>query len=91
MLCHLAFPVSKRLPSIRSAATAAALFADFLGTMHLSDFSCPCIIGFGPPAFPMRTAAADSGGRAGDLPVPAQGTSVHAGVSDHAGPAGRSR
>src|SRR3954452_636591 len=38
-------------------------------------------------AFPVRTSPRGSG-RAGDLPVPAQGASVHAGVSDHAGSAG---
>ena len=31
------------------------LFGDFVGTTQLSDFSLPCITGFGPPAFPVRT------------------------------------
>jgi hypothetical protein len=39
----------------------------------------------------MRTAAGSRGGRAGDLPVPKPGTSVPAGVSDHAGSSGHSR
>ena len=33
------------------------LFAGFIATMEGSDFSCPCITGFGPPAFPVRTTA----------------------------------
>ena len=39
------------------------------------------------PRLPDADQGADRRGRAGDLPVPGQGASVHAGVSDHAGPA----
>src|SRR5277367_5807731 len=43
-------------------------------------------------AFPMRTSVAcRRAGRPRDLPVPAQGASTHARVSDHAGPIGCSR
>jgi hypothetical protein len=40
-------PLTRCLPSIPSAAAGAALFADFLGTTHLSDLSGACIIGYG--------------------------------------------
>jgi len=86
-----AFPLVPALRSTGSAAGCPAAFVGFVATMAGSDFSRPCIIGFGLPAFPMRTAAHRRGGRTGDLPVPAQGASVHAGVSDHAGPPERSR
>ena len=41
-------PVSldQALPSIPSATGRPALFEDFLGTMHLSDFSGPFIVGY---------------------------------------------
>jgi len=42
-------------------------------------------------AFPMRTAGQAVGGQPGDLPVPAQGACVHAGVCDRAGSTGHSR
>src|SRR5208282_5910221 len=86
-----AFPLAPALGSIDAAAGCPTAFADFPATTTGPDFSCPCIIGFGPPAFPMRTRDLAIDGRAGDLPVPAQGASVHAGVSDHAGPDRHSR
>jgi hypothetical protein len=39
------FPVASPLPSTASAARVAALFGDFVGTMELSDFPRPFIIG----------------------------------------------
>jgi len=49
-----------------------------------SDFSRPCIIGYGSsPPDADRWRQPD--GQSRDLPVPAQGASAHARVSDHAG------
>ncbi len=42
-----AFPNASPLPSTNSAARLRALFAGFVGTMEESDFSRPCIIGYG--------------------------------------------
>jgi hypothetical protein len=42
-------------------------------------------------AFPTRTRRHKPAGQTRDLPVPVQGPSAHARVSDHAGPSGRSR
>ena len=39
-------PLTRRLPSIPSAADRSALFEDFFGTMRLSDFSRPFIVGY---------------------------------------------
>src|SRR5213080_1162824 len=56
VLCWPAFPLVPALRSIGSAALApvdasavgcSALFAGFSATMARSDFSCPCIIGYG--------------------------------------------
>ena len=47
VLCWSAFPLVPALGSTGSAAFAPALFAGFTATMTGSDFSCPCIIGFG--------------------------------------------
>ena len=57
-----------------------------------SDFSGSCISGYG--SSPSRCGPCDPNGaygRSRDLPVPAQGASVHARVSDHAGSDGRSQ
>src|SRR5262245_28307859 len=55
--------------------------------MAESDFSRPYIIGYG--SSPSRCGpAALPNGRSRDLPVPAQGASAHARVSDHAGSSG---
>jgi hypothetical protein len=62
-------PLTRRLPSIPSAADRSALFEDFLGTTHLSDFSGSCIIGyslFGLPDADRRGGRPP--GRTGDLP-----------------------
>ncbi len=47
VLCWSAFPNASSLPSTNSAARLRALFAGFVGTMEESDFSRPCIIGYG--------------------------------------------
>jgi hypothetical protein len=56
MPCSIMFPLAPALGSIDSADGRPSLFADFSATMAGSDFSSPCIIGFGLPAFPTRTA-----------------------------------
>src|SRR5271157_5549805 len=57
VLCRPAFPLVPALRSTNSAAAGAALFAGFsrrmppafvrIATISGSDFSCPCIIGYG--------------------------------------------
>src|SRR5919106_897861 len=59
VLLRTALPLAPPLPSTASAATNAALFGGFTGTMGGSDFHRPCIIGLGHSALPMRTARAD--------------------------------
>jgi len=78
------------LGSIGSAGDRPPLFADFPATMAGSDFSRPCIIGFGPPAFPMRAARCRAASREiSRFPCTERG--VRARVSDDAEPAGYSR
>jgi len=90
VLCWLAFPLAPALGSTGSAAVGTALFVGFPATMAESDFSRPCIIGYGSsPSRCGPAAVAERSSR--DLPVPAQGASAHARVSDHAGSSGRSR
>src|SRR6266508_5367799 len=47
VLCLLAFPLGSALRSTGSAAVETALFVGFPATMAESDFSRPCIIGYG--------------------------------------------
>ena len=47
VLCWPAFPLAPALGSTGSAAVAPALFVGFPATMAESDFSRPCIIGYG--------------------------------------------
>ena len=47
VLCWPAFPLAPALRSTDSAAGRSALFAGFIATMAGSDFSRPCIIGYG--------------------------------------------
>ena len=47
MLCRSAFPLVPVLGSTNSAADRSALFVGFPATMTGSDFSDPCIIGYG--------------------------------------------
>ena len=44
---RFAFSLASALCSTASAAGRPALFGGFVATMAESDFSCPCIIGFG--------------------------------------------
>src|SRR5712692_2617362 len=46
--CCRRFPLARPLPSISSAAGCPALFGDFAGTIGLSDFPCPFIVGVRP-------------------------------------------
>src|SRR6266404_7334636 len=55
VLCWLAFPLAPALGSTGSAVAETTLFVGFTATMAESDFSRPCIIGYGFLAFPMRT------------------------------------
>ena len=66
-------------PVARLCSSASPLlWRGLTSPVRASSASAPHL----PDADPGRTL-----GRAGDLPVPGQGASVHAGVSDHAGPA----
>jgi hypothetical protein len=78
------FPFASPLRSIDSAVVITTLFADLNATMGDSDFLESFVIGVRQYAFPMRTGRSRAG-RLRDLPVPKQGTSAHAGFSDHAG------
>lgn len=86
------FPLVPPLGSTHSAAGFPALFAGFTATMGESDFSGPCIIGFGSSPSrcgpPVRTG---TDGQDGDLPVPVQGACAHARVYDLAGSSERLR
>src|SRR5438132_14276223 len=46
-----AFPLASPLPSTASLASGSTSFGGFAGTMGLSDFPCPCIIGVRPWTF----------------------------------------
>src|SRR5665213_29086 len=83
VLVVLAFPLASPLRSRNSAPVCPGLFVAFIATMGDSDFLESCIIGLRRYAFPMRTGT-QRDGRLQDIPVPEQGTSVHAGVYDHA-------
>jgi hypothetical protein len=47
VLCWSAFPLAPALRSTGSEAGCPALFVGFFATIAGSDFSCPCIIGYG--------------------------------------------
>src|SRR3954447_15658742 len=85
VLCSPAFPSIPPLGSIGSAAADAALFADFPATMGGSDFSGPCITGYGlrPSRCGPGIGAQDG---LGELPVPAREACAHARVFDDAEP-----
>src|SRR6516225_1470349 len=76
VLCWSAFPLVSALGSIGSAvdcstAGCATLFAGFAATMTESDFSCPCIIGYGSSPSrcgPPYSAPLDDGGQTRDIP-----------------------
>ena len=84
-------PSAPALRSTNSAAGRPALFVGFTATTPGSDFSRPCISG--NSSSPSRCGPRSHCviGRTRDLPVPEQGASAHARVSDHAGPSGHSR
>src|SRR5262245_7839560 len=81
MVCWPAFPLVSALGSTGSAvagsaadcstAGCATLFAGFAATMTESDFSCPCIIGYGSSPSrcgPPYSAPLDDGGQTRDIP-----------------------
>src|SRR5437016_8905748 len=72
-----AFPLASPLPSTASLASGPTSFGGFAGTMGLSDFPCPCIIGC---VLGLSDAVCNlfSHRQARDLPVSAQGACVHA-------------
>ena len=86
-----AFPSAPALRSTVSAADRSAMFVGFIATMPGSDFSRPCAGGVGSSPCRRGPTARCAHGRTRDLPVPKQGASAYARVSDHAGPSGRSR
>jgi hypothetical protein len=51
VFCWSAFPLVSALGSTNSAADHSALFVGFPATMAESDFSRPCIIGYGSSPF----------------------------------------
>ena len=66
-------PTNKAERSAADCSTAgrATLFAGFAATMTESDFSCPCIIGYGSSPSrcgPSYTAPLDNGGQTRDIP-----------------------
>ena len=67
------------------------MFARFFVTQAGSDSSGSFIIGFGSAPSRCGPAVACHAGQSRGLPVPAQGASVHARVSDHVGSSRRSR
>ena len=91
VLCWPAFPSAPALRSTVSAADRSAMFVGFIATMPGSDFSRPCVGGVGSSPSRHEPWTRCAPGRTRDLPVPAQGASANARVSDHAGPSGRSR
>src|SRR5204863_9388695 len=78
VVCWSAFPLVPALRSTGSAAYApadgsavgsTALFASFTATTTESDFSCPCIIGYGSsPSRCGPSLARNADGRTRDLP-----------------------
>src|SRR5215831_16787855 len=80
VLCWPTFPLVPGLGSTGSAAGCPALFVGFVATMPESDFSGSCISGYGSSPSRHGPSARKAYGRSKDLPVPAQGASVHARV-----------
>src|SRR6516225_1154742 len=70
VLCQSAFPSVPALGSTNSAADRSALFAGFTATMARSDFSYPCIIGYGSsPSRCGPSLSPDADGQTRDLPA----------------------
>jgi len=85
--CRFAFPSAPALRSTGSAAVRTALFVGFPAlwqslTSHHRTSSATA------PRLPDADRRRLPNGRSRDLPVPAQGASAHARVSDHAGSSG---
>ena len=75
VLCWLPFPLAPALGSTGSAVAETTLFVGFSATMAESDFSRPCIIGYGsspsrcgPAAVAERSIARSPGSRAKERP-----------------------
>src|SRR6476469_8611432 len=73
VLCCSAFRLVPALGSTSSAAGCTALFAGFTATLAESDFSCPCVIGYGSSPSrcgpPHSAPTHDLGGQTRDLPA----------------------
>jgi hypothetical protein len=87
MPCCTTFPLAPSLGSAGSADGRPPLFTGFTATMEGSDFSGPCITGFGLPAFPMRTNLSQAASHEISR-FPDKRFRRRARASDHAGPAG---
>src|SRR5208337_4533900 len=87
VLCRPAFPLVPALRSTNSAAAVAALFAGFIATISGSDFSCPCIIGYGSspsrrgPGSPRAARSDTRSPRFRPVPFVRDGVLDHDGVS----------
>jgi hypothetical protein len=77
MFNTVVIPSAPHLLSIDSAPIQG-LFADFIATTPKSEFSYPCIIGFGAPPSRYGPHANRLPGQAGGLPVPGQSAYQHA-------------
>src|SRR5258707_9194701 len=88
--CWGRFPLARPLPSIPSAAGCPALFGDFAGTVGLSDFPGPFVIGVRPD-FPTRPRATATLGGLGISRFPSEVFTYVHGVSDRAGLCNASR
>src|SRR4051794_27474066 len=91
VLCCSAFPLVPALGSPCSAIGGPTLFARFIATTAGSDSSGSFIIGFGSSPSRCGPAVACHSGQSRGLPVPVQGASMHARVSDHVGSSRPSR
>src|SRR5216684_2072936 len=80
VLCWLAFPLVFALRSTGSVAVGSAadcsaadrstLFVGFTATMAESDFSCPCVIGYGSsPSRCGPSLSLDTDGQSRDIPA----------------------
>ena len=70
VLCWCAFPLVPTLRSTGSSTGRPASFVGFLATMMGSDFSGPCIIGYGfSPSRCGPSLSRDTDGRTRDLPA----------------------
>src|SRR6266516_3142488 len=85
VLCWLAFPLAPALGSTGSAVAETTLFVGWSLTSRDRASSATA------PRLPDADRRLLPTGRSRDLPVPAQGASAHARVSDHAGSSERSR